>query len=274
MEYRGEFSGEPRFDKAYEYFLAAANDNHPSACWMIGNMIINKKIGSGNKEDYKKAIEYFKKAKNLGNIAAINSLGLCYQNGLGVTKDLNKALDYFKEAANKNYAYAFNNLGKYYESLKKFDVAYKYFLKSANSNESYACNKIGEYERNKGNKKEAFKYYQKALECRIDEISPWTYFNIAKYYYLNGDLETNIKKDENMAIKYFEKSNSLIESLQELIFIYFEKYYLTRENNYLSKINHYKNLIEKHPKYTNNIKKSIEEKFVNIKKKKTIILPL
>lgn len=274
MEYRGEFCGDIRFDKAYEYFLKAADNNHPSSCWMIGHMIIRGKIGSCSASDYQKAIEYFEKAKDLGNVAAINSLGLCYQNGLGVNKDTDKALSLFKEAASKNYVYAFNNLGKYYENINDFDTAYKYFLKSANLNESYACNKIGEYERNKGNKKEAFQYYQKALDCHFEEISPWTYFNLAKYYYLNGDLETNIIKDENMAINYFEKSSSLIDSLQELLIIYFEKYLITKDKKYLDKINYYKNLIEIHPNYNNETKVFIENKLKQLKTEDQILLPL
>ncbi|MBQ7031431.1 MAG: SEL1-like repeat protein [Bacilli bacterium] len=270
MEYRGEFSGYPRYDKAYEYFLNAANNNHPSACWMIGNMIIKGKIGSNSEKDHKEAIKYFEKAKSLGNIAAINSLGLCYQEGIGVKKDVEKSLKLFKEAANKNYVYALNNLGIYYENHNNQEEAYKYFLKSANLNESFACNKIGEYKRKVGNKKEAFEYYQKALESSINETSLWAYYNIAKYYYLEGDLETNTSKDINKAIDYFEKSNSLIESLEELLSIYYEKYIITNNSDYLNKLNYYKNLIELHPNYNDDVKYLIEEKLKNIKIKNKI----
>ena len=183
MEYRGEFKGYPRYDKAYEYFLLSASNNHPSAYWMLGNMIIREKVGN---KDYQEAINYFEKAKELGNIAAINSLGLCYLHGYGVKKDTNKAILLFKEAASKNYAYAFNNLGAYYEKIDNKEKAYEYFLKSANLNESFACNKIGEYKRLKGNKLEALKYYEKSLESTTRETSIWAYYNIAKYYYLNG----------------------------------------------------------------------------------------
>lgn len=270
MEYRGEFTGIPRYDKAYDYFKDAANNNHPSACWMIGNMIIKGKIGSNKNEDYKVAIKYFEKAKSLGNIAAINSLGLCYQEGIGVKKDIDKALKLFKEAANKNYVYALNNLGIYYEKQSNNEDAYKYFLKSANLNESFACNKIGEYKRKEGNKKEALVYYQKALESSVNETSLWAYYNIAKYYYLEGDLETNTPKDINKAIDYFEKSNNLIESLEELLFIYYEKYIFNNNNEDLNKLNYYKNLIEIHSNYNDNIKNLIEIKLKNIKTKNLI----
>jgi len=271
LEYRGEFSGTPRFDKAFNYFEQAALNNHPSAYWMLGNMIIKEKIGN---KDYIKAIEYFEKAKSLGNIAAINSLGICYKEGYGVKKDLAKALDYFTEAANNNYAYALNNLGKYYESLKNYTDAYNYFYKSANLNESYACNKIGEYKRLRGNKKEALKYYEKALESTIREITPWAYYNIAKYYYLEGDLDSNTIKDIDKAIIYFEKSKYLIESLLELLLIYFKKYLRNNDEEYLNKIYYYKNLIENHPNYNSEIKEMIEKELNNLKQKEHINLPI
>lgn len=272
MEYRGDFTGTPRYDKAYNYFLKSAKCNHPSAYWMLGNMIINGKVGSKNNSDFKKAINYFNEAKKLGNVAAINSLGLCYKYGLGVKKNIKKSLEYFNEAANKNYAYAYNNLGIYYESLKEYDKAYNYFLKSANLKESYACNKIGEYERKRNNKVNALKYYQMALESTVKETSLWAYYNIAKYYYLEGDIDTVTIKNIDLAINYFELSTQLIESLEELLFIYYDKYLLDNNTTYLDKINYYKTLIENHPNYNNNIKLLIENKLKNIKEKTKIII--
>jgi len=271
MEYRGDFTGTPRYDKAFEYFKASASNNHPSAYWMLGNMIIKEKIGN---KDYNEAVKYFEKAKDLGNIAAINSLGICYQNGYGVKKDINKAIEYFEKAASKNYAYAYNNLGIYYEQQNDLEKAYKYFLKSANLFESFACNKIGEYERLKDNKKEALKYYQKALESTTRETSLRAYYNIAKYYYLTGDLETNTLKDIDKAIKYFEKSSNLIESLIELLYIYFNKYVNNKNEDLLNKIYYYKNSIENHQNYNNNIKNGIDQKLKNIKQQEEINLPL
>lgn len=271
MEYRGEYTSTPRYDKAYEYFYKAALNSHPSAYWMLGNMIINDKIGN---KDYKKALEFFENAKELGNIAAINSLGICYQNGIGVKKDINKALKLFKEAASKNYAYAFNNLGKYYESTNNLEEAYKCFFKSASLNESYACNKIGEYERLKGNKKEALNYYKKALDSSYREISLWAYYNIAKYYYLEGDLETNTLINIDNAIEYFQKSDNLIESLIELLYIYFNKYIIDNNEDFLNKIYYYKNLIENHKDYNNIIKITIEKKLINLNQKEKINIPI
>lgn len=262
-EFRGEYAGVPRYDIAYTYFEKAAQNNHPSANWMIGNMIISNKVGNKN---YDKAVHYFECAKKLGNVAAVNSLGICYKFGYGVKKDEIKALNYFMEAANKNYAYAFNNLGIYYEEQKEYEKSYNCFLQSASLGESYACNKIGELEREKGNYKIAYTYYNKALDSTYREITLWAYYNLAKYYYLTGNLETNIIKDINKAIQYFEKSSSLINSLIELLYIYYELYLDNHKTSTKEKCLLYKNLIEHHKDYNNTIKKNIEDKIQDIKK--------
>ena len=257
MEYNGEYSGIPRFDKGYEYFLKAAKNNHPSAIWMIGHMIMKGEIGSQSENDIKSAVSYFEKAMNLGNVASQNSLGKCYLNGKGIKKDEKKALQLFESAANQNYAFAYNNLGIYYENKDK-ELSFNYFQKSANLNESFACNKMGEIYRQNNDKVIAYDYYQKALHTTKSGICLWAYYNIGKYYYLEGNLETNILKDIQKAKEYFILSEQLIDSLIELFLIFIE------ENNHI-KILEYKQKIEQHKKYNNEIRKQIE---VFIKKKK------
>ncbi len=260
MEYRGEFSGTPRYDKAYDYFIKAAEFNHPTAYWMLGNMILKGKLGVPNENDLKKCVYYFEKAKSLGSVAAINSLGICYKYGYGVSKDIDKALELFKEGDSKNYVYATNNLGIIKESNKEYEEAFKYFLKSANLNESFACNKVGEYYRHNHKLKDAFFYYQKALNVSLKEVSLWAYYNLAKYFYLNGSIECEILPSLNIAIEYFEKSSNLIVSLIELLNIYYSKYLETHQKEDQEKIYYYKEKIENHPDFNIDIKKEIEQK--------------
>lgn len=270
MEYRGEFAGTPRYDKAFEYFQKAANFNHPTAYWMLGNMIIKEKLGTPKEKDYKLAISYFQKAQSFGSIAAINSLGLCYKFGWGVEKNIDTAIKLFEEADSKNYVYGTNNLGIYYEELGNQEEAFKFFLKSANLNESYACNKVGEYYRKHNNCIDALKYYQKALNVSIKEISYWAYYNLAKYFYLNGSIENNIIQDKDKAIFYFEKSDCLIDSLIELFKIYFEKYLSSKDEKILDKVNYYKEKLENHKDFNVETKKTIEQSMKSINDKLTI----
>ena len=68
-----------------------------------------------------------------------------------------------------------------------------------------------EYERKKGNTKEALYYFQKALDCHVVEISPWTYYNLAKYYFdlWNKLRDDFVNKYEMDLIKYFKKYQDL-----------------------------------------------------------------
>ena len=114
LEYNGTIVGYPRYEEAFHYYKLAADYSHPTSCWMIAHMILNKKIGSLTDDDLNLAWEYLYKAINLNSISALNSIGLCYLNGhtKDKTKDIKKAITFFEKAADKGYIYAFNNLGK------------------------------------------------------------------------------------------------------------------------------------------------------------------
>lgn len=258
-EYRGDFDGKPNYGKAFDYFEKAALKNHPSAYWMMGNMIKNGLIGNYN---YDKAFDYFEKAKNLGSVAAINSLGIMYQNGYGVKQDDNMAMSLFKEAASKNYAYAFNNLANYYKG-KDNEKVFDYFYRSASLGESYGCKELGIIYLNKNDFKNAFVYFNKALDASVRERNIWAYYYLAKYFYLSGSLENKIVKNVDKAIQYFNHSSVLIDSLCELLYIYYDRHDL-------KKIYYYKNLIENHDLYSDEYKKVIEDVLDKIKTKKSL----
>lgn len=256
--YRGDIDGTPDYIKAYHYFEKSALNNHPSAYWMMANIILENKIENTTEKDKEKALELLQKSMSLGNIAAINTIGLCYLNAWGIKKDLNKAILYFEKSAAHNYAYAYNNLGKIYEDSDK-EKAFNYYLKSANLNESYACNKVGLYYLENLDYENAFKYFNQGTKTTLRATCLWNYYNLAKYFYLNGNHHCNISKDINKAIKYFELSSKLIESLIELLNIYISQ---NNKNKVLELINK----IENHKYYHDSHKKIIEE---NIKKIKT-----
>lgn len=263
MEYKGEITGIKRYYKAYEYFQIAASSNHPRANYLIGKMLLNKNIGSLSKEDIEQGVKYLKIAESLGNIASLNTLGLYYLNIKNTTP---KAIEYFKKATKYNYVYAFNNLGKIEESKNNYTTAFNYYLKSANLNESWACNKIGEiYRLGLGTKKDltkALNYYQQSIEAPINLINYYAKYNLAKYFYLNGNYETNTEKNLTLALSYLEEAsfNNILEATIELLY-----YHLTLPQKNKNKINEYIKRIENHPNYNDNIKKTIETQIKNFK---------
>ncbi len=276
LEYTGMMTGNPRYIKAYEYFKVAAEKNHPRANWLIAKMLLQGQIGSQTNEDYENAYNYLKNAESLGSIAAINTLGIIYLKGLGKNKNIDKAIEYFKKAASENYVYAYNNLGKIAEENKDYEKAFKYYSFSASLEESWASNKLGQWYR-KGiyvekDMKKACEYYKQALDVPKSILNHWAYYNLAKYFYLDGSYEANTEKNIDKAIEYFEKTIPQIEqSYEELIYIYIDKYAESQKDEYLNKINKYLSILSLKP-YYKNCEEKIKQKLKEIEKEKLIII--
>ena len=49
-------------------------------------------------------------------------------------------------------------------------------------------------------------YHNKAIDAPLNEVSKYAYYNLAKYYYENGNICVNIKRDINKAKEYYYKS--------------------------------------------------------------------
>ena len=260
MEYKGEYVGHPRYNIAYKYFLVSSEYNHPRACLLIADMLIKGQIGNKSKEDLAKAEFYLNKAVSLGSIAALNKLGLLYLNS-----NKNKAIEYFKKAIEFDYVYAYNNLGKIYEQEKDIKKAFECYFKSASKEESWACNKLGEFYRLgiyvEKDMEKAYYYYSLSTNVPIKLLEYYSKYNLAKYFYLNGNYEANIEKNEQLAITLFEKAseNNKIEASIELLKIYIKKYKEEKSEYNLSKIEYYKNKIEINEKYNKKIKKELED---------------
>ena len=273
MEYNGEFTGTPNYEKSYTYVKIAANQNHPRANYLIAKMLLEGKIGTQSNEDITLAYHYLKTAESLGNIAALNQLGLYYKNN---KKDNQKAIEYFKKAASYNYPYAFNNLGKLAEQENNHTLALSYYEKSANLEESWALNKTAEYYREgihcKKDLQKAYFYYTKALNVPLKLQSNYAKYNLAKYFYLNGCYEIGIEKNTKKALSLLEdaSTHNLLEAKIELLTYYTKTYFQTKDKNILIKINQLLIEIENHPLYTTQIKKDIETTIINIKQKEKV----
>ena len=267
-EYFGKMTGTPRYNIAFEYFSKAASFNHPRANYIAGRMLVEGTVGNCTKEDIKKGLNFLKKAESLNNIACLNVLGQFYLK----KGDETTALKYFKQAASHNFVYAFNNLGKIYENKKLYNKAFEYYLKSANLDESWACNKIGEmYRLGIGTNidlKKAFAYYNKALNVPIEFVENYAKYNLAVYFYMYGNYEVNIEKDEEKAIKLLiEASEKVIESQMFLLCYYVSK-------NDSENIQKYKYMIENSPKFNIDFKKQIEKILKKIKKNPNLKIEL
>ena len=130
--------------------------------------------------------------------------------------------------------------------------------------EFYRLGKIGNI-----NLQKAFDYYTLASESPKFTLCNWSKYNLAKYFYKDGCMEIGIYKDLNKAITLFDESScELIESLEELIYIYYDLYLKNnRSDEYLGKLNNYIDIIERNSKYNDVLANRINEKLKDLKKK-------
>lgn len=274
-EYYGYFAGYPRYDVAYNYLIKASNLNHAGASYMIGNMYVKGFIGTRSKEDLEKGYNFLVKAYELGNVAACNTIGNMYFEGVyPLSKDIDKAMEYYTIACKSNYAYSFNNIGKIYELKKDYNKAFENYLIAADLGESWACNKVGEFYRlgiiSKDLSK-AFYYYNRALESNYRVLCYIAYYNLAKYFYLNG-CEGITLKDKNKAISMLEIAykNGCFNALLLLFYITVNDYKVNKKKSIYDKLISYKKLIEKDSKYNDDIRVEIENKIKLIQDSKEI----
>lgn len=81
--------------------------------WLLGVCYEN---GFGVSKDLKQAAEFYKQAANLGHAAAITNLGFCHDEGLGLPKDKEYAIKLFEQAVKLKYAPAMIVLGMRYQT--------------------------------------------------------------------------------------------------------------------------------------------------------------
>lgn len=273
MEYYGIVTGTPRYEKAYEYYLTAAKYNHPVANWAIGYLYYNGHIGNKSKRDLFLAFKYFNKARKLKCSNAFNSLGLIIKDGTipHIKPNKEKAILMFEKAIELGNIYAYNNLGNIYEKEKNYKKAFEYYTTPANNGESWAANKIGEFYY-KGiyvqkDLKKAFEYYTKSSDSTKFTLCPWSNYNLAKYFYENGNAEIGLQADINKAIELLTYvQDDLISATEELLYIYYKLYINSKNKDYLDKVIFYKEKCENNENFNPSLKKEIETMLEKIKK--------
>ena len=223
MEYNGIITGKPRYDKAYEYYMTAANYNHPVATWAIGYLYYNGNIGTKSKRDLMLAVKYFNKARKLKCSNAFNSFGLIYLDSSipHIKSNKEKAIKMFKQAIDLGNIYAYNNLGNIYEKDKKYEKAIECYTISADNGDSWANNQLGEIYRKglfvKKDLRKAFEYYSKSSDSTQFTLCAWANYNLAKYFYIPGCLEIGVNRDLNKARELLEYVEEKLPTAKELL---------------------------------------------------------
>jgi TPR repeat protein len=149
--------------------IELSKNHHPSAQYSLGFMYAK---GLGIHKDEIRAVEWFQKAADQGDIKAQYSLGFMYLKGLGIHKDEVKALKWYQKAADQGDMRAQHNLGAMYtngQGVAKDQVrGVEWFQKAAIQGDIKAQYYLGvAYSYGRGVAKDEVKareWYQKAAD--------------------------------------------------------------------------------------------------------------
>ena len=160
-------------------------------------------LGLGTDVDIPKAIDYFKRAADLGNRNARRTMALKYISGENVEQDIDKGIDMLTALADGGDTISAYKLGKIYLSgdvvFTDLDKAEKYLQQAADDDNEFAMYSLAKLYLLDENKDlaQAVKWLEKA--CEHETIKPY-----AAYAYAKILLDDNEFHDTAKAIKLLE----------------------------------------------------------------------
>ncbi len=101
------------YKRAIYWFKKAAEGDIANADYNLGVMY---QQGLGVQKNLASALDWYAKAANLGHPEAMYNLGIAYIQGIGTQQSIEKGVGFFKDAANAGVSQAAFNLGVLYES--------------------------------------------------------------------------------------------------------------------------------------------------------------
>lgn len=141
----------------------------------------------------------------------MHSMGLCYRYGGGVRKDIGQAIEWYRKAAELGNSTAMVSLGECYDIKRDMDQAIHWYRKAAKLGDIEAMHHLGQcYEYGWGvekNKSQAMEWYRKVEEEAKEQGEP------DSLYFIGSDYEngTGIREivDKSKAIYWYQKAADL-----------------------------------------------------------------
>ena len=124
----------------------------------------------GLQQDYRKAIELFVRAGELGCAKAFHNIGYAYDNGIGVERDTKKGTDNYNLAAIGGHVHARYNLALREDRAGNTDRALKHHIIAAGSGESNSLKEIQSLYTNGHATKEDYTKALRAYQAYLIEI--------------------------------------------------------------------------------------------------------
>ncbi len=223
-------------EKAKEYMKAAYDELMPdklteaeskiynAEALMLNGWLFCSDILGEESVDYAKAKEWYEKAAELGNVTAIENIGLMYEDGKGVEQDYAKAMEWYMKASDAGSAESMRRIAMMYcDGLgveQNYYITLEWFEKSAVAGNAESMYTLGMAYYNgtvvSVDTVKAMEWFEKAAE----QGHPGAARSIG-YGYLKG---IGVEKNSTKAVEWYEKAVDLglAEAAGDLCLAYLE----------------------------------------------------
>lgn len=104
---------EKDLQKAFNYFMMSAKSGHVAAKNYVG---LCYDQGIGVSKDHKKAKTFYEASSKQGNLNALYNLANCYEYGIGIEQNESKSFEKYKELYEKGFVEAIYKMAWFYEN--------------------------------------------------------------------------------------------------------------------------------------------------------------
>ena len=162
--------------------------------------------GEGVEQDYAQAVEWYQKAAEAGNAAAMSRLGDCYFQGQGVEADYAQAVEWYQQAAEAGNSDGMVGLGRCYEDgygvEQDDELAMEWYQKAADAGNAKAKERLAEYSSHEAETQQdgaqALEEYRQAAEAGdVDAM------NHLAYCYRYGE---GVEQDFAQAVEWYRRA--------------------------------------------------------------------
>ena len=179
--------------------------------------------GEGVEQDYEQAVEWYQKAAEAGDAAAMSRLGDCYFQGQGVEADYAQAVEWYRQAAEAGNSDGMVGLGRCYEDgygvEQDDELAMEWYQKAANAGNAEAEERLAEYSSQEAetqqNGAQALEEYRQAAEAGdVDAM-----YYLGESYFAGEGVERNYA----LAVEWYQRAadSGHVEAMSRLGNCYF-----------------------------------------------------
>ena len=193
-------------ETAVEWFKRAAELGDSNAMFNLADCYY---YGDGVSQNAEAAVEWFKMAAELGNSDAMFNLAICYENGNGVPQNLETAVEWYKKAAELGNNKAKYNLAICYENgdgvPKSAETAVEWYKKAAELGNSNAMYNLANCYINGDGVPKSAETAVEWYKKAAELGNSNAMYNLANCY-INGD---GVPKSAETAVEWYTKAAAL-----------------------------------------------------------------